>query len=507
MFALLRQQNLRRFFIAHGQSQIGTGAGYVALVLIASQRLHSGWAVALVLLADFLPGILLSAWFGVLADRRSRRTLAITAELLRAGAFVALALINSFAATVALALVAGVGTALFRPAMNAALPNLASADDRSRASALYGGLQHAGITLGPAVCALVLLFGPATWVLALNGASFLVSALLLSSVPLGEAHPSDRQQASSGWECTKAGARFAASEPGMLALLIIGALSVLVGAMINVAEPLFATGSLHAGGTGFSFLVAVYGAGMLAGSAYNSRLGASVGTLRLHFLAGVALDGAALLVCAAASNFVGALTGFALAGFANVLLVGPEVRLVQELVTDDFLGRVFGLRDTLQFSSYAVAFVGAGALLSAAGPRAVYVVSGALLLALAPVGFVTFRPARRTVRGPGVWFNVAAETETECMSLASRPWSSLRTGVTARATQEATQALRHAGRSLGSCWRLARRAVPQSRLSERTYSSRVGVATPDRRGLAGVARRRDTDLPLDIGEHKGGERR
>ena len=506
MFALLRQQNLRRFFIAHGQSQIGTGAGYVALVLIASERLHSGWAVALVLLADFLPGIMLSAWFGVLADRRSRRTLAITAELLRAGAFVALALINSFAATVALALVAGVGTALFRPAMNAALPNLASADDRSRASALYSGLQNAGITLGPAVCALILLFGPATWVLALNGVSFLVSALLLSSVPLGEARPSD-QQAPSGWECTKAGARFAASKPGVPALLIIGALSVLVGAMINVAEPLFATGSLHAGGTGFSILVAVYGAGMLAGSAYNSRLGASVRTLRLHFLAGVALDGVALLVCAAASDLVGALSGFALAGFANVLLVGPEVRLVQELVTDEFLGRVFGLRDTLQFSSYAVAFVGAGALLSTVGPRAVYVVSGALLLALAPVGFITFRPARRWTRGPGVWVNVAAETERECTPLASRPWSSVRASITARATQEATQALNQAARSLGSCWRLARRAVPQSRLSERTYGSRLGVATSDRRGLPRMARRRDTDSRIDIGEHKGGERR
>ena len=57
MLKLLRQPTLRRFFIAHGQSQLGTGAGYVALVLIAYQRLHSGWAIALVLLADFLPGI------------------------------------------------------------------------------------------------------------------------------------------------------------------------------------------------------------------------------------------------------------------------------------------------------------------------------------------------------------------------------------------------------------------------------------------------------------------
>ena len=120
VISLLRQPQLRRFFIAHGQSQLGTGAGYVALLLFAYQRLHSGWAVALVLLADFLPGILLSAYFGVLADRHSRQRLAIAAELVRGAAFVGLALSTSFSATVGLALLAGVGTALFRPALSAA---------------------------------------------------------------------------------------------------------------------------------------------------------------------------------------------------------------------------------------------------------------------------------------------------------------------------------------------------------------------------------------------------
>ncbi|HTP23600.1 MAG TPA: hypothetical protein VMJ65_28600 [Solirubrobacteraceae bacterium] len=40
-------------------------------------RLHSGWAIALVLLADFLPGIV----FGALADRFSQRSLAVDAEV------------------------------------------------------------------------------------------------------------------------------------------------------------------------------------------------------------------------------------------------------------------------------------------------------------------------------------------------------------------------------------------------------------------------------------------
>ena len=59
------------------------------------------------LLADFLPGIALSAYFGALADRLSRRRLAISAELIRAIAFTALALSGSFAATLGFALRSG----------------------------------------------------------------------------------------------------------------------------------------------------------------------------------------------------------------------------------------------------------------------------------------------------------------------------------------------------------------------------------------------------------------
>ena len=45
----------------------------------------------------------------------------------------------------------------------------------------------------------------------------------------------------------------------------VGALVVLTGAMFNVLAPLLATGPLHAGGSGYSVLMALYGLGMVAG--------------------------------------------------------------------------------------------------------------------------------------------------------------------------------------------------------------------------------------------------
>ncbi|MBV9603968.1 MAG: MFS transporter [Solirubrobacterales bacterium] len=394
MLSLLRQPKLLRFYFAHGQSQLGTGASYVALVLIAYQRLHSGWAVALVLLSEFLPGVVLAPYFGVLADRHSRRTLAIAAEVIRAGAFLGLVVISSFTATVALALLAGVGTALFRPAVNAALPGLVTPEERSPATALYGALKNLGFTLGPALCGLVVMLGPASWVLAGNAATFVISAALLAGVPLGRAGEDaggEGAEPRSAWRDAKLGARYAARERRVGALMLIVAMTVLCGALINVAEPLLAIGPLHAGGSGFSILMTLYGLGMVAGAAYTARLGSRISVLRAHFLAGVAMTGVAMLACAAAGSLAGALAPFAIAGFANVVIINPQIRLLQELVAGQLRGRVFGLLDSLECSCFAIAFLAAGALLTAIGPRALYVLSGALLLATAVFGLGLFR--------------------------------------------------------------------------------------------------------------------
>ncbi|HUA05594.1 MAG TPA: MFS transporter [Solirubrobacteraceae bacterium] len=407
MLSLLKSGATRRFFIAHFQSELGNGAAYVALVLVAYHRLHSGWAIALVLLADFLPGIVFAAPFGALADRFSRRDLAVSADLLRAAAFIAVAVIPSFLATVGLALLAGVGTALFRPATNAALPALVGEEQRSPAMALYGTAVSLGLTVGPALTALVLLFGSATVMLAINGVTFLVSAAILRTVPLG-ASPRDREGAGSAeergslWSSTVQGARSATQIRGVRTLLLIGTGSALAGALMNVAEPLLATGPLSAGKSGYSVLVAVYGGAMIVGSLTVSRAGSSVTGLRRRFLGGLALQGAGMLGSAVAPNLGWAVASFALTGAGNSLCMGPELRLVQELVGERLLGRVFGLRGTLINIAYVASFLSAGAVLAALGVRAVFATGGAGLVALAIAGLLCFRPDRAGTPLPAV---------------------------------------------------------------------------------------------------------
>jgi MFS family permease len=397
---LLLKENRRllRFFAAFFQSQVGTGAAYVALLLVAYHRLHSGWAISLVLLGEFVPGIALSPLFGSLADRVSRRRLAVCGDLVRASSFIALALIPSFTATVALALTAGIGTALFRPAINAALPGMVAPSDRSRLIALFYASVNTGLMLGPALTAVMLLFTSAQEVLLVNALTFVMSALLLAGVDLGprkgegapEGHETEHETV---WLQTVAGARAAVRTPGVAVVMLVGALVVLTGAMFNVLAPLLATGPLHVGGTGYSVLWAFYGTGMVAGSWANARAGSEIAVLRRRWLYGIGLSGVAMAAAALAPNLAAALLAFMLVGLAENLLVGPEMRLVQELVSEHLLGRVFGLKDVLENIAFVSAFIGAGALLTVAGVRVVFVAAGLVTVAVAVFGALSFRPS------------------------------------------------------------------------------------------------------------------
>lgn len=226
--------------------------------------------------------------------------------------------------------------------------------------------------------------------LAVNGATFLISAALLSAVPLGRG--SAQHSEASVWSATSAGARTLVRIPGLSALLLIAAMTILAGALMNVAEPLLAIGPLHAGNSGYSLLVGVYGSGMVAGSLVNASAGSRIAGLRRRWLVGVALNGIGMLGSAAAPSLTWAIASFALTGLSNALIIGPELRLFQELVSERLLGRAFGLRDMLSNIAFVLAFLAAGLLLSVLGVRSLFALGGSALVAMSLLGALVFHP-------------------------------------------------------------------------------------------------------------------
>jgi MFS family permease len=313
--------------------------------------------------------------FGALADRWSRRAIAIAADLMRAGAFIGVGLVGGIWATVALALLAGTGAGLFTPAILAALPSLVEDRRLPAATSLYGGLTDAGRTVGPLLAALAMTFTGATEIVIANGATFLVSAVVVAGVRFGAA-PADGARAArhSGLlRQARVGVTTIMEMRGIGTLVLASSGVILFGAMMNVAELLLAR-SLGTGDAGYSVLVAIFGIGFVAGSLSGAG-GGPVPELKRRYLLGILLIGGGLVVAMVPSFPVAAL-GLAMAGLGNGVTLVSERLICQRVIPDRFLGRAFAVFDTAGSWAFALAFVGAGAVLTVTGVRPLLLVAG-----------------------------------------------------------------------------------------------------------------------------------
>jgi MFS family permease len=395
-----RDRQARRFFLAYGQSSLGTGAGYVALLLVAYQRFHSPWAIALILLADFVPPMFLAPLFGALVDRRSRRLCAIVADSARAGAFVGLALIPSFPITVALALVAGSATALSKPALLAGLPEVVERSRLSQATALFGALTELGYTLGPGIAALSFtVAGPKALLLA-DAATFALSAMILSTLTFGatrQARSDALQDRGSLLREARDGLAIFTRMPAARTSIVATSAILLFAGMVNVAELLLAR-KLGAGSAGFSLFVTVSGAGIAVGSLVGAS-GGELPQLVRRFLAGIVLVAVGLLGTAASPTFAVALCFLALLGVGNGLVIVYERLIIQATVADDLLGRAFGAQAALDGSAFAASYVVAGLILALVSPRVLFLIGGVGAMAVWAVARVVFARARLAPAG------------------------------------------------------------------------------------------------------------
>src|SRR5207253_6000367 len=114
--ALLHHRRFRLLFFATFASGVGNWLAVVALQIDVYDRTHSGWWVGALLVANILPAVFLGVLLGPLVDALSRKRLMIGSDVGRLAVFAALPFTSSASAVVALAAVAGIGNAFFRPA-------------------------------------------------------------------------------------------------------------------------------------------------------------------------------------------------------------------------------------------------------------------------------------------------------------------------------------------------------------------------------------------------------
>ncbi len=370
-----RERHARAFLLTYAQSALGTGAAAVALIVLAYERYHSPWAITLVLLASYLPPGFLGPVFGAVADRFSRRWCAVAADATRAVAYVAIALVGGIEATIIFAFLAGAGTALFSPAILAALPSLVRREELSALTSVYGSITDVGRTVGPLIAAIGFPLVGADGLMLINGGTFAVSALVLARIPFGAAVAAGGgDQAPNFRHEVREGLSETMRIPVVRVVAIASTAIILFAAMLNVAELLLAR-EVGSSASGFAILLAAQGVGIVAGSLSGVRAGGPR-EYEARYLVGALAVAAGLIGLAVSPVYSVAAVAFLVLGVGNGVVVVHERLIFQAFVPERLTGRAFAVLDALGSWAFGAAYIVAGLLVALAGTRACLAVAG-----------------------------------------------------------------------------------------------------------------------------------
>lgn len=383
MWRLLRSN--RDFRLLYTGTLISLGGDWfltVALLDLVLQLTKSATLASLVLLCQTLPIFLFTPIAGHAVDRRDRRKLMITVDVLRAFACL-LPLLARTSATLPFAFLGviaiSIGSAYFEPASQASLPNIVPPEDLRTANILMGSTWGTMLAVGAAIGgALTMRWGRDVAFVA-DAISFLGSAIVLWRMKVSFSEVGRVREHPPMLEAARQTFRYARTHPRVLALLTAKS-GYGLGAGVIAMLSVFGKEVFHAGAFGIGLLFAARGMGALLGpfavralAGGDEALFRSIGFCGVLFALGyIGLGFSSSLWIGAASIFIAHVGGGANWQSSTYGL--------QKEVQDSIRGRVFSVDYGLVTLTMSISSIAAGILSDHFGATAATVVTASLTL-------------------------------------------------------------------------------------------------------------------------------
>jgi dTMP kinase len=389
-------------------SSLGDWLGLLATTALA-QKLSGGsyatanFAIAGVFIARLLPAVFLGPIAGVIADRFDRRKLMVFSDVIRAGLYISIPIVNTYLWLYTAMILVECMTLFWSPAKEATVPNLVGKERLESANqvsllAAYGTAPIAAILFS-----LLTLFANAIEslfpftigdsidiALYVNAASFAFAAITiwgLKEIPNGAAAKKSKDEGvlkslHDGWK--------AVSQTKIVRGLVVGMIGAFfaAGAVIGLARTF--VGDLGGGDAAYGVLFGAVFTGLAIGIAFGPKIFAQFSRRRL-FGASLTTAGFFLVLLALIPNLVMAVfTVIILGTFSGITwvtgftMLGMEVKdevrgrtfafvqslirvtLVAVLAVAPVIAAAFGVR-TYEFENSTINFSGAQATILAAG--------------------------------------------------------------------------------------------------------------------------------------------
>lgn len=341
-FRSLRHRAYRLYFTGQVISTIGTWAQKVALAFLVLELTGSGTMLGITAGLQQAPTLVLTPWAGLLADRLSRRTMLLWAQVGAGVPAVVLAVLASLDAITVptiliLSVVIGVVDAFDKPVRHTFAADIVPTADVTNAVALNSTMFNAGKILGPAAAGIAISLAGVAATFTFNALSFAVMFFALLRIRPHEIAARTIEPKSP--RALRDGLTYARRTPAIAACLALMTLTGLFAYEWNTAVPLLAREhSKDAAMIGWFF--AAMGIGAVVGSL--SLAGILVSTSRTFLISG-AVFSVALGVVAASPTLVLTLVALVGLGAAATTFRALATSLVQLEADPAMRGRVVSL--------------------------------------------------------------------------------------------------------------------------------------------------------------------
>jgi len=383
----LGYRDFRLLWIGLLISNLGTWMQFTAMGFFVARTADSphraAFDLGLLGAARAIPVLLLSPIAGVVADRLPRRRVLFVTNTTMALAALVLALLATahrleLIGLIVLSAVSSAAMGFDSPTRQSWVPLLVDREYIGNAVGLNSVAFNAPAVIGPALAGLLIV-----WIGVAGAFYFNAGATLAVVVAVMMMHPSPPSTASREptLRAMRHGIVFIVRHPALRWILLAQLITALLARPYSQLVPALAVNILHAGARGLGWAVSAIGAGGFGGAlvtAYFAQrerrsmlwlqtgLIMSVGVLALGFVPTLAL----------------ALPVLFATGVGTLASLGATNTLIQTLSPDDVRGRALSIYTMIAIGVVPLGALVGGALATAIGLRATFVLAGALCAGL-----------------------------------------------------------------------------------------------------------------------------
>jgi MFS family permease len=394
-----------RLWTGQSISEFGSQVSQLAIPWIAAVGLHaSPLAFSLLGVLGFLPFILFALPAGVWVDRLRRRPILIVGDAARAVLLVLIPVLWAFDALrmwelLVLSFVIGIFTVFFDVAYQSYLPALVDRDELIDGNSKLQLTVSVAQVAGPSAAGGLIAAITAPYALALDAASFAISAIFMLRIRKPEILPERAAGAprSKMWPDVKEGLRWVVGHRWLRAIAACTGSSNFFSSVSFSIALLYLTRSLHLSAVEVGVVFGVGSVGSILGALVANRMQRTIGVGRTILITTMVASCATLSYPLAPRSFPlpVLIAGQALFGFGAVVYNITQVSLRQAITPERLQGRMNAAMRWIVWGTIPLGTMAGGALATAYGLRPALWVGGiGSLFTFLPIALTSVRSIR-----------------------------------------------------------------------------------------------------------------